>query len=139
MCVMKRFILILAVLLLTNVSANAVYYRSIGGIGHPTHVMTPSGQMRSLNNFGSNAAFLPHNRVAAGQRMRMREHMKYARTYNHDRFARPYGYYGNYYRGMGYNNGVNMNKPTQISRLDKNYQVPMAKKLYTRNGVTYFE
>ena len=136
---MKRFILILAMLLLTNVSANAVYYTGVGGIGRPTHVMSHSGRMVSINNFGSNAAFLPQNRIAAGQRIRMRNAYKnYAHMRGNDRFARPYGYYGNYYQGTGYNN-INMNRPTQISRLDKNYQIPMTRKSYTRNGVTYFE
>jgi hypothetical protein len=133
---MKRFILILAVLLLTNVSANAVYYRSIGGIGRPTHVMTPSGHMKSLNNFGSNAAFLPHNRIAAGQRMRMREHMKYTRVHNHDRFARPYGYYNHGY-GVGPARAVVRSVPP--SRFNRNYQITSQSRSYTRNGITYFD
>ena len=129
---MKRFILILAVMMFTTLSANAMYMQGVGGVGHPTHVMMPSGHMRSINNFGSNAAFLPKNTVGAAARMRMARGPATLR--GGDRFARPYGY-------NGYNMGGSMNtpRPVQVSRFDRNYQISTTRKSYTRNGVTYFE
>ena len=136
---MKRFILILSVMMLTQMSANALHYTSVGTLGYPTHVVS-HGRSIPISNFGSNALFLPRNTHAAGHAIRMRENMRYAQKRGGDRFARHYGYRGGYYnQTIGYNNSVNTSKPAQMSRFDRNYQVPPTRKTYTRNGITYFE
>ena len=147
---MKRFVLILSVLLLTNLSANAIYMRSVGGVGRPTHVMGPSGQMRSINNFGSNAIFLKqptvgrsysNGAVYRGSYNRYahpRYYDRFAHPRYYDRYARPHRYYYENYN-LANNNSVSVSQATQVSRFDKNYKISTAKKSYTRNGVTYFE
>ena len=137
---MKRFILILAVMMYTGLCANAMTVQYMGG--HPSRVMHASGRSSSINNFGANAAFLPQNRAAESQRLRMvKMQREYARLRGENRFARPYGYYDRpygYSKPYGYGTPHSVKVPPQ-SRFDRNYQITSQSHSYTRNGVTYFD
>lgn len=133
---MKRFILILLVMLFTTLNADAVFI-TYSSTGHPTRMMHPSGRVSSINNFGSNAAFLPRNTAAAAHRLRMHQLQRdYARVRGADRFARPYGYYNHGY-GVGPARAVVRSVPP--SRFNRNYQITSQSRSYTRNGITYFD
>ena len=139
MCVMKRFILILAVMIFTTLSANAMTVNYLGG--YPSRIVHPSGHTSSINNFGSNAAFLPQNTAATAQRLRMQQMQReYARLRGENRFAKPYGYYDRGYAGYKpYGYGTPHSPRTQMSRFDRNYQITSQGHSYTRNGITYFD
>ena len=73
---MKKILLVFLVFLFASIPASAaqVFYNVAG---HPTHVSYGGGAYtRPINNFGSNAAFLPSNRRATSERLRAREFAK---------------------------------------------------------------
>ena len=75
---MKKVLWLVAVFVLINLPSGAaqVFYDITGA---PSYVSYGGGEYtRSINNFGSNAAFLPSNAIEAGRRMRAR---RFARTY----------------------------------------------------------
>ena len=64
---MKKILTVLFLIYFSCLSANATEMVSFMG-GRPMHVMNSSGQRRSVHNFGSNAAFLPHNIARTAQK-----------------------------------------------------------------------
>ncbi len=104
-------------------SANATEMVSFMG-GRPMHVMNSSGQRRSVHNFGSNAAFLPHNIARTAQRNRAAQREKaITRAIN------------------SYANALNNNKVSiqnNPSRLDRSSSIQPARKTYSRGGITYY-
>ena len=82
-----------------------------------------------MNNFGSNAAFLPYNHITAGERMRTR---KFARTYAESLADR------NRMRGYPPIRTNRVTPPPQISRFDRNYRISSGRS-YIRNGIRYFD
>lgn len=133
---MKKFILILTALFMFGLCAQSMEVHYMGG--RPAYISTPYGRT-SINNFGSNAAFLPHNTAAAGARIRAREFAKLRAQSGMmrapRRYARPYG---RRYSNMSYPVQTSVNI-TPVSRFDKNYQISTNRKSYTRNGITYFD
>lgn len=127
---MKKIFLLFLVLIFSSLSAGA--HQVVYDItGRPSYVSYYGGAYtRSINNYGSNALFLPSNMAAAGQRMRVR---RFARTYAQTLADR------NRMR-VGYPTMVmQRRRPVQqISRFDKNYKI-ISSKGYVRNGIRYFD
>ncbi|MBD5403181.1 hypothetical protein HDR58_10375 [bacterium] len=132
---MKKFILTCLVICFTCIAANAeqIFFTA----GRPTHTMNGRGYVRSINNFGSNAAFSPEQTARAAQRIR--------RHQREDAINRAISNFGQY---NNMNNRPILNNPmtnrntiasqrTEVSRFDKNYTVPN-RKSYTKNGITYY-
>lgn len=121
------FIFLLLMFNCTIAGAAQVFY---GAGGVPIAVSYGGGARHSINNFGSNAAFLPHNRIRAGQRIRAR---KFAQT-RAQILAQQRGNIllpppsANVYK-----------RPTPpMSRFDRNYTISSGRR-YVRNGVIYFD
>ena len=127
---MKKVILAFVIMIFSGLSASAaqVFYDITG---RPSYVSYHGGAYtRSINNWGTNAAFTPQNCIAAGERMRAR---RFARTYAETMAER---------RGMGsrYNQPVRSvhTKYSEPSRFDKDYKISSSKG-HTRNGITYYD
>jgi hypothetical protein len=127
---MKKVILVFILIVFTCISAEAAQvFHDI--TGRPSYVSYGGGvYTRSINNWGTNAAFTPQNCIAAGERMRAR---RFARTYAQNMAAR---------RGMGGYHQPAMHNVRSVystpSRCDKNYKISSSKS-HTRNGITYFD
>ena len=126
---MKKVLLFFLLLIFTCLTAGAaqVFY---GAGGVPIAVSYGGGARHSINNFGSNAAFLPHNRIRAGQRIRAR---KFAQTRaqilaqrHANRILPP----------QSVNVYARPNPP--MSRFDRNYTISSGRR-YVRNGIIYFD
>ena len=126
MC-MKKFILIVLVIIFSALSVNAeqVFYFA----GRPSYVRTVTGGTRSLNNYGSNAAFAPSTRHINSQRAIMdARRRQYARRMARNNFSRPYGYYDQLRPSVAA-------KPSQVSRLNKDFQINTTTQGHLINGV----
>ncbi len=127
---MKKILTVLFLIYFSCLSANATEMVSFMG-GRPMHVMNSSGQRRSVHNFGSNAAFLPHNIAATAQRNRAAQREK--------AITRAINSYAN--KNNAYANALNNNKVSisnTPSRLDRSNSIQPARKTYSRGGITYY-
>ena len=128
---MKKFILTVLVIIFSALSVNAeqVFYFA----GHPSYVRTAAGGTRSLNNYGSNAAFAQNTRHINSQRAIMdARRRQYARQMAKNNFARPYGYYDRLRPSVPA-------KPAQISRLNKNFHINTTSQGHLVNGVMCYD
>lgn len=128
---MKKILMMVLVVLFIELPSGATTFVHYNMAGQPTHMTMGAGHVRSINNFGSNAAFTPENRMMAGERMRMRrlQQMAVARS-GMARVARPLG---------GRTAVVTpVQPPVQISRLSRNYRVPPRTRV-VRNGIICYE
>lgn len=144
MCI-KKLLLTIILIGFTSLSANATYEVNYGMGGQMTSISHGFYTTHSVNNFGSNALFLPQNTNRGG----------YGR-----RYARPGDYYSRSRCGDEYmsNHDIIMERtrmrqaymgnrmyntpnipPTNnsISRLDKNY-TPSGYKTISSNGIIYY-
>lgn len=127
---MKKILTVLFLIYFSCLSANATEMVSFMG-GRPMHVMNSSGQRRSVHNFGSNAAFLPHNIARTAQRNRAAQREK--------AITRAINSYAN--KNNAYANALNNNKVSignNPSRLDRSSSIQPARKTYSRGGITYY-
>ncbi len=127
---MKKILTVLFLIYFSCLSANATEMVSFMA-GRPMHVMNSSGQRRSVHNFGSNAAFLPHNIAATAQRNRAAQREK--------AITRAINSYAN--KNNAYANALNNNRVSignTPSRLDRSNSRQPARKTYSRGGITYY-
>ena len=128
---MKKFILTVLILLFSVVSANAeqVYYF----YGRPSYVRSATGGIHSINTYGSNAAFAPGTLRRNSQRaIADANSRKYARQMARNNFSRPNGYYDTL-------RPATVAKPSQISRLNKNYRINTTPKGHLVNGIICYD
>lgn len=147
---MKKFILSLVIIMFSSLSANATSQVFFTNTGRPSHIYYGTRPIRSINNFGYNAGFLPRNNPY------------YYRTagYRYERgFARPAHCCARPRSAYKYtHNRENINYRTQqrrlvttqraqsmpqknvqtISRFDKNYSIAPTKRI-SANGVTFYK
>lgn len=129
---MKKFILLLSTMIFTGLCVNAQQVHYFGG--HPSAVRTPSGAYRSINNYGSNAAFAPRTRHINSQRaIADARRRRFERRMAKDRFARPYGYSYDMLRP------ARLSTPSQVSRFSRDIQISTTSKGHLRNGVIYYD
>ena len=129
---MKKFILTVLVIIFSALSVNAeqVFYFA----GRPSYVRTAVGGTRSLNNYGSNAAFAPRTRHINSQRaIADARRRRFERRMAKDRFARPYGYSYDMLRP------ARLSTPSQVSRFSRDIQISTTSKGHLRNGVIYYD
>lgn len=132
---MKKVLLTLLMIMLTSLSAHATYSVHFGNTGRPAYTVHGGTMRRSINTFGSNAAFTPANRALAGQRMRAiaRERA----------ITKAISSMGNQYAGGGYGRPYSYSyraasvATAEPSRFSKDY-TPRTQKSYTRGGITYY-
>lgn len=133
---MKKFLLTILMIMLTSLSANATYSVHFGNTGRPAFAVHGGTMRRSINTFGSNAAFTPENRALAGQRMRA-----IARERAITKAIGSMGNYGNTYARGGYNRAYSYRAASTVavepSRFSKDY-TPRTQRSYTRDGITYY-
>lgn len=146
---MKKWICTIIFLLgFTNLSAFANYQVFFGNTGRPATFSHGPCHRHSINNFGSNAAFAPHN--TRGRRF-VRD--SFARPVS-GRYSRPrpdyiYEHNHDYIMARTRNRRARMQRryiisssasKTPISRFDKNYQISTSTpaKSITCGGVTYY-
>lgn len=124
---MKKFILTILVIIFSAISTNAAQIHYFNG--RPAYVRTTTGGMRSLNNYGSNAAFAQNIRYANSRRAVMAARQrKFARQMARNNFSRPYGYYDMV-------RPARVARPSQISRLNRNFQINTTTQGRLINGV----
>ena len=126
---MKKVLFIFLLLMFTSLTAGAIQV-NYGVCGVPVSVYHGRGVYTSVNNFGSNAAFLPQNRMRAAQRMRAR------------RFAQTRAQIIAQQRANGLlppPPPTMYNRPTPpISRFNRGYTISSGRS-YIRNGIRYFD
>lgn len=128
---MKKLLLLFVFICFTCLGASADQMLIYNG-GAPTRVMSFNGYSRSINNFGSNAAFTPENRARAAARQRAIRRYE-AITKSIENSGR-YGYYG----GGGRAVAMQSSPVQSVSRFDKNYSVNRVQKTYSKGGVTFY-
>lgn len=114
----------------TCLGASADQFLMYGNGGSPSRVMSLNGYSRSINHFGSNAAFTPENQARTAARARA------IRRYNAVTKA-----IENSGRASSYSGGRAVAMQTQsapISRFNKNYSVSRVQKSYSKGGVTFY-
>lgn len=138
---MKRFLLLLLLFMFTSLSAQATYSVHFGNTGRPAFRSHGGGMYRSVNRFGSNAAFTPANRRYAGVRNRAIQRDKAITKAISSMGTRNYNINsGSGYGGSGsssYYRAANI-ATVEPSRLSKNYTPAKTKKIYTKDGITYY-
>ena len=128
---MKKVLLTIFLIMFTSLSANATYSVHFGNTGRPAFAVHGGMVRRSINTFGSNAAFLPSNRALAGQRQRAIARER-AITRALSSMGNPYA--GRCNRTYSYNANAVAVEPSRFSR---DY-TPRTQKSYTRDGITYY-
>lgn len=111
---MKKFIVLILVMLFTAINAEATTTVFYGNAGRPIYRSHGAAYRTSANRFGSNAAFTPANRTMAGRSMRMGQYQK------------------------AITRSVAVSSPRNCSTLNRNYVPHTATSSYTRNGITYY-
>lgn len=146
---MKKILLLSMIYGLTTLGANASYSVNYNNTGTPTYGVQGGIMQKSINSFGSNAAFTPENRIKAGQKHRQIEYEK------------------KYYEGLSKGNTINVNVNTppkdnndddnkiensqtnteekinttsksQTNTTTKNQTSKTKPRIYKKDGVTYY-
>ncbi len=127
---MKKLLLMFVFVCFTCLGASADQFLMYNNAGAPSRVMSMNGYSRSINTFGSNAAFTPENQARAAARARVirRENAINKALENSGR----YGYNG------GGRSVAMQTSSAPVSRLDKNYSVNRVQKTYSKGGVTFY-
>lgn len=140
---MKKFLLLLSVILFTCISAqaNTVSVQYMGG--HPVSVSYGAGPSHSVNNFrysGVHSNWIRNNSNSVKYSYGVRTTRRFAQPYSSTqrRFAQPAHTRAERYQQTN----IIVNAPstvtvTPVSRFDKSYQRPV-RNSYTRGGVTYY-
>jgi len=131
-CVMKKFLAVLFILLFTAGDAFATIEVRYNNAGARHSVAYGAHAPRSAVRFGRNSALLPTNfhRAPMGG-FGMQRAYAVPRGMNNRNYARP--------RGVGYGgNAIAVSNSAPMSRLDRNYTVNRVQRTYTRGGVTYY-
>lgn len=124
---MKKLLLMFVFVCFTCLGASADQFLMYNNAGAPSRVMSLNGYSRSINTFGSNAAFTPVNRARTAARVRAAK-----RENAINKYLENAGRYGN-------SGGRTVAMQTQsVSRFDKSYSVNRAQKTYTKGGVTFY-
>lgn len=148
MC-MKKFILTLIIIMFSCLSANATSQVFYTNTSKPSHISYGTRPIRSIDNFGYNAEFLPQNnpyyrrphyrynrRFAQPAKCCARPRSAYKYAHNHDIIN-----YRTKQRKIATTQRVQSipRKNTQtISRFDKNYRITHTPKIST-NGVIFYK
>ncbi len=123
---MKKILLMFVFVCFTCLGASADQFLMYNA-GAPSRVMSLNGYSRSINTFGSNAAFTPANRARTAARVRAAK-----RENAINKYLENAGRYGN-------SGGRTVAMQTQpVSRFDKSYSVNRVQKTYTKGGVTFY-
>ena len=124
---MKKLLLMFVFVCFTCLGANADQFLMYSA-GTPSRVMTMNGYSRSINTFGSNAAFTPANRARTAARLRTirRENAINKALENSGRYGNAGG------------RSVAMQTSAPVSRFDRNYSVNRVQKTYSKGGVTFY-
>lgn len=126
---MKKFLLFMFVMFFVCLDANATTTVVFGNTGRPAYRVTGAYRStRPIHNFGSNAGFTPANIRRAQIRQRAINREKAMTRAMARQIASGYS---------GQQSTTTAQRPTQISRFNKNYKIS-AQKTSTRNGVIYY-
>ena len=132
---MKKLLLMFVFVCFTCLGASADQFLRYNNAGVPSRVMSLNGYSRSINRFGSNAAFTPKNQARATARARAirRENaINKALENSGNQMARYAG------RNTSQRAVAMQTSSVPVSRFDKNYSVNRVQKTYSKGGVTFY-
>ena len=147
---MKKFILSLIILMFSCLSASATSQVFFTNTGRPSHISYGTSPIRSIDNFGYNAGFLPQNNPYYYRTTNYRYERGFARPARCCAKPRSAYKYNHNYENINYRTKQRKIATTQrvqsiprkntqtISRFDKNYSLTPTKKIST-NGITFYK